>query len=134
MSERSGAQLVYHPAMRRPLIHCFIALILLLQGVGSAWSASRMAAGDVQMAAQVADLPPCHQAAAKAQMGKGGMHCCGTSLCPCIMACGAVPALAFSLVAALLPRQLETLGEPSPLALQAGHYGLPLRPPAALQG
>lgn len=129
-----GIALVYALAMRHSLVHCAVALVLLMQGLGSAWAASRMAAAELQPAAHVAAMPPCHSQTAAETQGKAVMHCCGTSLCPCLMACGAVPALAFSLVAALLPRQLETLGEPSPLALQAGHYGLPLRPPVALQG
>ena len=124
---------VYHPAMRRPLIHLLIAFALLLQGVGSAWAATRMAAGDVQVAAHIDNLPPCHRQAATAAQGKPGMHCCGTASCHCVMSCGGVPALSLAMAASLFERQAETIAERAQPLLQAGHYGSPLRPPATLQ-
>lgn len=119
--------------MRRPLLHVLIAFALILQGVGSAWAASRMAAGEVQVAAHVAELPPCHQEAAKAELGKAGMNCCGTGSCHCAMSCGAVPALSLALAASLFVQQAETIAERPQPVLQEGHYGPPLRPPATLQ-
>lgn len=119
--------------MRRPLINLLIAFALLLQGVGSAWAATRMAAGEVQVAAHVAELPPCHQEAAKAGLGKTAMNCCGTGSCHCVMSCGAVPALAFVASAALFPRQPVLPADAVQASVHAGHYGLSLRPPATLQ-
>jgi hypothetical protein len=120
--------LVYHPVMRRTLAHCFLVLILLSQGLGSAWAASTMAAGSVQLAAQVADLPPCHQPEA-AQ----AMDCCGTSSCQCLMSCGMAAAFALATTAVCyLPITLVG-AERASAALQAGFYGPPLRPPLTLQ-
>lgn len=119
--------------MRRPLVHLLIAFALLLQGAGSAWAATRMAAGEVQVAAHVAELPPCHQEAAKAELGKAGMNCCGTGSCHCAMSCGGAPALSLAVAAPLCAQQAETIAErPQPL-LPAPYYGPPLRPPAVLQ-
>lgn len=119
--------------MRRPLVHLLIAFALLLQGAGSAWAASRMAAGEVQVAANVAELPPCHQEAAKAGLGKVGMNCCGTGSCHCVMSCGGAPALSLAMAASLRAQQAETIAERPQAMLQAGHYTSQLRPPATLQ-
>ena len=119
--------------MRRPLLHLLIVFTLLLQGVGSAWAATRMAAGEVQVAAHVAELPPCHQEAAKAEQGQAGMNCCGTGSCHCVMGCGGVPVLSLALAASLFAQQAEPIAERTQPVLQAGHYGPPLRPPATLQ-
>lgn len=119
--------------MRRPLIHLLIAFTLLLQGVGSAWAATRMAAGEVQVAAHVAELPPCHQEAAKAGLGKTAMNCCGTGSCHCVMSCGGLPALSLATTASLRAQQSEVIAERPQALLQPGHYGPPLRPPAVLQ-
>ncbi len=121
--------------MPRPLIHLLIAFALLLQGVGSAWAATRMGAAEVQVAAHLADLPPCHQDAAKAQQADEAstMNCCGTGSCQCVMSCGGVPALSLAMAAALFARQAEITAEPPQPALQAGFYGAPLRPPATPQ-
>lgn len=116
--------------MRRPFLHALIAFALLLQGVGTAWAASRMGAGEVQMAAHVAELPPCHQQAAKAEMAKSGMACCGTASCHCAMSCGAVPALTLGASGLGFDRVAERATDPLPPRLHAGHYGPPLRPPA----
>ncbi len=123
---------VYHPAMRRPLLNLLIVFALLLQGVGSAWAATRMAAGEMQVAAHVAELPPCHQEAAKAEMGKAG-NCCGTGNCHCAMSCGGAPALSLAMTAALFAQQAETIAERPQALLPAPYYGSPLRPPAILQ-
>ncbi|MES2683732.1 MAG: CopL family metal-binding regulatory protein [Pseudomonadota bacterium] len=119
--------------MRHTLLHLLITFTLLLQGVGSAWAATRMAAGEVQVAAHVAELPPCHQEAAKAEQDKAGMNCCGTGSCHCVMSCGGVPALSLAASASLFAQQAETIAERSTPVLHAGHYGPPLRPPATLQ-
>lgn len=119
--------------MRRPLVHLLIAFVLLLQGVGSAWAATRMAAGDVQITAHIANLPPCHQAAAKSDAAKLGMRCCGSGSCHCEMSCGALPVLAFAANGTLWLLQAMLLTETVQPALQAGHYGSALRPPAAFQ-
>lgn len=119
--------------MRRPLIHLLIAFTLLLQGVGSAWAATRMGAGDVQAAAHLADLPPCHRAATEAAQGKAAMPCCGTSACHCVMSCGGVPALSLATIDLAFAQQLEARAEAPQSALQAVHYGPPLRPPSAFR-
>jgi len=118
--------------MRRPLLHCLLVLTLLLQGVGSAWAASRMAAGDVAIAAHLAELPPCHQEAAQAELNQDG-NCCGTGVCHCAMACAATPALPLLATTSLFQRQAEPLAELAESHLHAGYHGLPLRPPATLQ-
>ena len=118
--------------MRRPLLHCLIVFVLLMQGVGSAWAATRMAAGEVQVAAHIAELPPCHQEAAKADAGKAAMNCCGTGNCHCVFSCGGVPALSLSALSALFTQQVELIAERPQAALARGYYGPPLRPPAAL--
>lgn len=128
-----AAALVYHLVMRRPLLHLLIAFTLLLQGVGSAWAATRMGAAEVQVAAHVAELPPCHQEAAQAEMGKAGMNCCGTGSCHCVMSCGGVPALSLAANGLSFASQPEPLTEAPQAALLGGHYGPPLRPPASLQ-
>jgi len=127
-----AAALVYHLAMRGPLLHLLIAFTLLLQGVGSAWAATRMAAGDVAVAAHLAELPPCHQEAAQAEMTQAG-NCCGTGVCHCAVACAATPALPLLATTSLFQRQAEPLGDVVESQLHAGYHGLPLRPPAALQ-
>lgn len=118
--------------MRRPLLHCLLALTLLLQGIGSAWATSRMAAGDVAVAAHLAELPPCHQEAAEAEMAQA-RNCCGTGICYCAMACAATPALPLIAIMSLFQHQSESASEVAESLLHAGHYGLPLRPPATLQ-
>lgn len=117
--------------MCRPLVHLLIAFALLLQGVGSAWAASRMAAGEVQVAAHVAELPPCHQEAAQSQMTPGG-NCCGAGLCHCAMACAATPALPVLAGISFFPRQAAAHGRLATSLPQTGYRGLLLRPPAAL--
>ncbi|MES2885358.1 MAG: CopL family metal-binding regulatory protein [Pseudomonadota bacterium] len=119
--------------MRRPLLNLLIVFALFLQGVGTAWAATRMAAGEVQMAAHVAELPPCHQEVVKAEIGNTSMNCCGTASCHCAMSCGVLCALSFAASVALFQPQALSLSEPVQIALQRGHYGSALRPPAALQ-
>jgi hypothetical protein len=122
--------------MRRPLAHCLMVLALLFQGVGSAWAATRMSAGEVAFAAHVAELPPCHQVAAKATrdhgFAKGGMNCCGTANCHCVMGCAAAPASALNAQAMGTQREMETAGERVASAPAQQFYGPPLRPPAPL--
>lgn len=91
-----------------------------------------MAAGDVAVAAHLAELPPCHQEAAKAELDQDG-NCCGTGVCQCAMACAASPALPLLAMSSLFQRQAEPAGEGVECLLHAGHYGSPLRPPATLQ-
>lgn len=123
--------LVYDFAMRRSFLHCLIVLVLLMQGVGSAWAGTRMAAGEVQVAAHIAQLPPCHQQAAK-DHAKATMNCCGTGNCHCVFSCGGAPALSLSALTALFTQQAEVIAERPQAALPTGFYGPPLRPPAAL--
>lgn len=123
--------------MRRPLVHCLIALVLLTQGLGSAWAATRMTAGEVAFAAHLADLPPCHQQQAQddreAAAKTGGMPCCGTAACHCAMSCGAAMGLSFDTAALRHARQVEPVSTRVEHAPHAVFYGPPLRPPAPLQ-
>ncbi len=126
--------------MRRPLLHCLIALTLLLQGLGSAWAVSMMAAMDVQMAAQamaITELPPCHQEAAletaEAQSPRAGMDCCGTGSCQCLMGCGVLSLAVSAGSTALFQRQSPPPGERLVSALRASHTDPALRPPASPQ-
>ena len=117
--------------MRRPLINLLMVFALLLQGVGSAWAATRMSAGEVAFAAHLADLPPCHQQQAEDERDdQASMACCGTAACHCAMSCGAVTGLQCDAAAIRFGRfvMATPLGESG--ALQAVFYGPPLRPPA----
>jgi len=127
--------LVYAAVMHRLLAHCLIALVLLLQGIGSAWSASRMVSAEVQFSAHLAELPPCHRQALKESRGKDAttMRCCGTASCHCVMSCGGLPALPLQSTAAFFARQSEFIGEHTGLSPRAIHYGPGLRPPAILR-
>ncbi len=119
--------------MRHLATRLLIVFALLAQGLGSSWAASTMAAADVQQAAQISELPPCHQAAAGAEMKQSGMDCCGTGSCQCLMGCGVLPALSLSAAATSFQPQTSLLAEAALSALQAGHYGSALRPPATPQ-
>lgn len=119
--------------MRHLLVHALVAFALLMQGFGGAWAAGRMAAAEVQMAAQLAELPPCHQQAAKAEQAAAGMTCCGTASCQCVMGCGVLSALSLAAVTTRFSRQLQASPDSPQPALLTLAYGPPLRPPAALQ-
>lgn len=120
--------------MRCPLIHCLMVVALLLQGFGSAWAATRMVAGEVAFAAQLAELPPCHRQAAQDERDAAdGMACCGTAACHCLMACAATAGLGLKPVAIRFAPQVNAAAPREAGALQAVFYGPPLRPPATLQ-
>ena len=113
-----------------------MVLALLLQGVGGAWAATRMSAGEVAFAAELQELPPCHRQQAQEERraaSENGMACCGTAACHCAMACAALPALLAEAAAVRFERDL-TFAAPSTVgALASVFYGPPLRPPAPLQ-
>ena len=120
--------------MRRPLLNLLMIFALLLQGVGSAWAATRMSAGEVAFAAHVAELPPCHQQQAEdereASDQQAGMACCGTAACHCAMSCGAATGLQCDAAAIRFARFTPAIAPREAGALQAVFYGPPLRPPA----
>ena len=118
--------------MPRPLLHCFVALLLLVQGLGSVWAASGMAAGQLAYAAAQAELPPCHQ---EASAKSGGMKsaCCIGGHCKCAALCAASTAAALAALPPQLPLQASATPSDHALAARAllGHHQRPPRPPAA---
>jgi hypothetical protein len=117
--------------MRRSRLSLLMVLVLLMQGLGSAWASARMSGAELVWAEQQAELPPCHRDSGDEAAMKT-MACCEDGACACAMACAVAPALASPAGALLLP----TTAIDRPLAvravLHAGHHGPPLRPPSEL--
>lgn len=117
--------------MSRRVRACLLILVLLLQGLGSAWALPLTLPAPPQERVAM----PCHEAAEAVADSQAAMPCCGDAAdCRCDAGCfGAVCALAPGLAATGLHVRVLPIGSTPQPALSPAHPRRLLRPPASVE-
>jgi hypothetical protein len=111
-----------------------LVLVLLLQGLGSAWALPPMLPM-LPAPPQEHMVMPCHEAAAAVADSQAAVPCCGDAAdCRCDAGCfGAACALAPGFAATGLHIRVRLTSSTPPPALSPAHLRQLLRPPASVE-